>query len=198
MIPKLTEDLNIIQSLQDQPTISSSELKKQFDTAGNSIKTYLNNILTSYIDNLESNMATKEDNKKLKNELQKSLEEYKTELDNKFNAFKKEIQNSLDEVNNKIANVLKYDNFVVETYSHRTNYSPAQTVTISGTQSKEGYYPVCIAGFYQEHISIVMKGVYITSKGDNKVSYRAIATNSDWGNACNNVLTQIYILWVKK
>ncbi len=44
-LPKLTENLNIHQSLEDQPTLSSSELKAKFDEAGNKIKDYINNIL---------------------------------------------------------------------------------------------------------------------------------------------------------
>ena len=44
-LPKLTENLNIHQSLEDQPTLSSSELKVKFDEAGNKIKEYINNHL---------------------------------------------------------------------------------------------------------------------------------------------------------
>ena len=42
---KLTDDLNKVQALADQPTITSSELKATFDEAGNIIKDYINNIL---------------------------------------------------------------------------------------------------------------------------------------------------------
>ena len=48
-IPQFTEDLNIISSLADQPTMTSSELKAEFDLAGNKIKDYINNILISGI-----------------------------------------------------------------------------------------------------------------------------------------------------
>ena len=72
-LPKLTEDLNIIQSLDDQPTLTSSELKGRFDEAGNNIKDYINNILIKGIsdalevidgfgDTIEEKMKTKFEN----------------------------------------------------------------------------------------------------------------------------------------
>lgn len=43
-LPKLNDNLNIISSLPDKPTNSATELKEKFDTAGNIIKNFLNNI----------------------------------------------------------------------------------------------------------------------------------------------------------
>jgi hypothetical protein len=48
-LTKLTEDLNIIQSLNDTPTESASELKAKFDEAGNTIKTFINDTLIEEI-----------------------------------------------------------------------------------------------------------------------------------------------------
>ena len=198
MIDKFTEKLNIIESLPDQPTLNANELKRQFDLAGNLIKDFLNDILLPYVEKMESNMATKDDLKKFKEDIQKSLDDYIEELDNKFSKYKEGVQSLLDDINGKIENVIKYDSFVVDKYSHRANYNAGQTVTITGTQSKEGYYPVCVAGYYQEHDSLRVKGVYITSKTDGKVSYRAIVHNEDYGNGFGNILFEMYILWVKK
>lgn len=69
-LPNLTEDLNIIQSVDDQPTLTSSELKERFDEAGNKIKDYINNVLIKGINetlkvvegfenSIESKMKTK-------------------------------------------------------------------------------------------------------------------------------------------
>ena len=48
-IPQLTTDLNIIQTLADEPNdttgLTSTELKAKFDVAGNLIKTYINDFL---------------------------------------------------------------------------------------------------------------------------------------------------------
>lgn len=55
-LTKLTENLNIHQSLPDKPAQTSTELKELFDRAGNIIKQYINNTLTSEVD---SNLNTK-------------------------------------------------------------------------------------------------------------------------------------------
>ena len=47
---KLTENLDFISTLPDQPTTSAAELKREFDKAGNIIKDYINNILITQVD----------------------------------------------------------------------------------------------------------------------------------------------------
>lgn len=54
-LSKLTDDLNVVQGLPDSPNagvggLTSTQLKVKFDTAGNAIKTYLNNTLTTETD----------------------------------------------------------------------------------------------------------------------------------------------------
>ena len=53
-LEKLTTDLNIIQSLVDEPNdvggMTSTQAKSAFDSAGNIIKDYINNVLTPAID----------------------------------------------------------------------------------------------------------------------------------------------------
>ena len=49
-LTKLTENLNVHQSLPDQPSQTASELKRIFDSAGNMIKEYINDTLTSEVD----------------------------------------------------------------------------------------------------------------------------------------------------
>lgn len=55
-ITKLTDDLDIIQALDDLPNdtgtppLSAAELKAKFDEAGNTIKTYINDTLTDEVD----------------------------------------------------------------------------------------------------------------------------------------------------
>ena len=48
-IPKLTENLNIIQSLDNQPALTPEQLKEKFDEASNIIKTYINDTLVDGI-----------------------------------------------------------------------------------------------------------------------------------------------------
>lgn len=57
-LTKLTENLNNISSLPDRPTETSEELKAKFDKAGNTIKEYINEVLTVEIEKLINNTAS--------------------------------------------------------------------------------------------------------------------------------------------
>lgn len=61
-ISKFTKDMAIIAALDDEPNdvggLSGQQLKEKFDEAGTSIKSYLNNTLTTEID---ANLATKDE-----------------------------------------------------------------------------------------------------------------------------------------
>ena len=46
----LTENLNVHQSLPDQPALTATELKQKFDEAANKLKTYINETLTPELD----------------------------------------------------------------------------------------------------------------------------------------------------
>lgn len=56
-LTKLTDNLNEIQSLADKPTQTATQLKQAFDNAGNTIKDYINNTLTSEIDTVTSSQS---------------------------------------------------------------------------------------------------------------------------------------------
>lgn len=56
-LTKLTDNLNIIQTLADQPTQTATELKQAFDSASNTIKTYINSTLTSEVDTILANLT---------------------------------------------------------------------------------------------------------------------------------------------
>lgn len=51
-LTKLTENLNKVSSLPDKPTLQSDELKAVFDESGNIIKEYINDTLTTEVENL--------------------------------------------------------------------------------------------------------------------------------------------------
>lgn len=73
-IPKLTADLNIHQSLEDQPTLSASELKQVWDKPANDIKDFINDVLIEGI-----------------NSAIEKMEGFGDVLDNKVNAKLQEI-----------------------------------------------------------------------------------------------------------
>ena len=51
MIEKLNANVNIISTLDDKPTLSSTELKRKFDEGPEIIKNYINNILVPAMNN---------------------------------------------------------------------------------------------------------------------------------------------------
>lgn len=59
-LTKLTENLNVHQSLADKPALSAEELKSKFDEAANKIKNYLNDTLIKELDTLVSTLQTKD------------------------------------------------------------------------------------------------------------------------------------------
>lgn len=57
-LTKLTENVNVHQSLPDKPTLSAAELKQAFDSAADTIKTYLNTTLSSELDTIIANLQS--------------------------------------------------------------------------------------------------------------------------------------------
>ena len=55
-LTELTANLNKIQSLSDQPAMTSTELKQEFDKSGNIIKEYINETLTKELDTIITNL----------------------------------------------------------------------------------------------------------------------------------------------
>ena len=61
-LTELTQNLNAIQSLPDQPTLTADELKAEFDKSANLIKEYLNDTLLSELNTLLTNLQNKDIN----------------------------------------------------------------------------------------------------------------------------------------
>lgn len=57
-LTKFTESTNIISELDDQPSLTATELKAKFDEVGGKIKTYLNNTLTTETEQLVATEKT--------------------------------------------------------------------------------------------------------------------------------------------
>lgn len=64
-LTKCVADTNNISSLPDRPALTSAELKNKFDKAGADIKSFLNNTLTTEVDNALANKVNAEANKSL-------------------------------------------------------------------------------------------------------------------------------------
>lgn len=189
---KLTENLDIISNLPNQPTESAEELKKQFDKAGNIIKNYLNSKVQPAVENLENGQQDyltitnfndyKEEQEKFQSDIDEKLEGY--------DDFKTQTTNKLNEIT-------KYNDFAVEQYSYAFNLNgPFANAYGDKTIEKRGYYPLAIAGFDNTQIDHgTVQRVILTSRnaGSGLVSY-TIHNRDD--EAKSGTLT-VYVLWVK-
>lgn len=59
-LTELTSNLNIHQSLPDQPALTADELKEEFDKAGNFIKEYLNETLLVELNGIINSLQNKD------------------------------------------------------------------------------------------------------------------------------------------
>ena len=55
---QLEDDLNFISSLPDRPAMATADLKREFDKAGNRIKTYINSIMLPDLVDFQTNIET--------------------------------------------------------------------------------------------------------------------------------------------
>ncbi len=123
-LSKLTENMNNVQGLADKPVEAPEILKQVFDKAGNDIKSYINDTLTTQIDVLISNLQSgKIDTNKIVNDPTTGGSTYvaSAEIVKSLNA---RVDTILSDVDTKIQNLgLK---------------SGATTQITSGTSTPEG------------------------------------------------------------
>lgn len=85
-IQTFDEDMNIIQALDDKPTLSSDVVKAKFDEAGNKIKNYMNGTIVPAIRNIDfdivNNLVSGGTNKPLSAEMGKQLNDTKQKIIN--------------------------------------------------------------------------------------------------------------------
>ena len=198
---KLTDDLNIISSLPENPALTSSEFRAKFDEAGKIIKNYINNIVEPAVTNAENNISNKADMAQLNeisNNLSTSMEQFKNEVNTEL-----ETQgNSLGEL---VEKATQYgDVSITETPTYTINHGHGGVKTHTATITKAGYFPLCIAGFvsegvneYHNSISPALLDLYLTETkiGSCKVNARLeVSNNSNWNY---HSMYKARILWVK-
>ena len=86
-LTKLTENLNNVSSLPDKPSLQAEELKALFDMAGNTIKLYLNEVLTQEIDTIITEITNSITGNKT--ELTTKITDIENSIKNKQNTIKK-------------------------------------------------------------------------------------------------------------
>lgn len=188
-LPKLTENLNIHQSLEDQPTLSSSELKVKFDEAGNKIKDYINNIL---IETLLLEVP-----KEISDKIQIAIDDINDTLD----SLKGEIDNKLEEFNNtmsdNLSKTINNDDFITSSHSGNYSLTPGASSSPSVTVTKAGYYPLGVVGMANTTANWCdLKKWGLTSRNSGSAVFNYTIVNGDGGNNRSGSVT-FTILWVK-
>lgn len=200
-LTKLTEDLNNVQSLEDQPTITSNELKQTFDKAGNDIKDYINNILIPDV-----RKALEEVDESLRAELEKKL----AELTKKMNTLQEKLDSDLaqikeeisDLINNQVAKSTSYGDFVI------TNNQVGLSTNIQYGRSEAqqtfynaGYKPIAIVGYstsYDYNQQWEMREYSLSWIGDGAATARVVANPiTNKGNVYYSTTVTLQILWIK-
>lgn len=221
-IPQFTEDLNIISSLADQPTMTSSELKAEFDLAGNKIKDYINNTFLPKLDDVLSDITATDviyddsETELTATNVQDAIEKIKELIDGlSFTAsnisFDKgntgmlatnvqtaivELKTAINTLSTSVSSKLRYSDFAFSTTTLSGTLSAGTNKVGTQNISKGGYFPLGIIGEENNQEAIDIRRQQLTSKsnGSGVISY--IIQNEDYGNPRSYTI-KFDILWVK-
>lgn len=186
---KLTENLNIIQNLANQPTENAKDLKRKFDEAGNIIKNYLNDVVEPAVTQIEGDYVKGVD-----------FNNYKKEIKDNLNAFNTKLQQVTQELSNSIGLSTSYKDFVVTTNNNQlleTNIQYGQD-TKTPTFTKEGYKPLAMVGWTTTNKAWNISEVYTKSIiGSSITVYIRGNSMPNHGNIYDSTTVSVHILWVK-
>lgn len=188
---KLTENLNIIQNLSNQPTENAEELKRAFDEAGNIIKNYLNEVVEPAVSGIEGNYTTTEMLSTFKKDINKTLEDLQKNIN-------ETIQGQIDDLTDSADKKAVYSDFIVENKSIHYVRTQSQGGAVTGTFSKSGYKPLGLVGHYYTNIySATQNGAYVTAIDDTNISIQGYVARGNTGGTTEGDLI-VSILWVIK
>lgn len=194
-LTKLNDNLNIHQSLPDNPTLTADELKKKFDEGVNIIKKYLNDL---FIPELESSVSTEIEDK-IK-EFNKSLEEFKNGINEDIDTFKDTITKS---INSAKESMTIDSDFVITTNNQIQLTTDIQYGRSTNRKAfnKTGYKPLGVVGYsvpynYNEKWSISEYNMEKSENGSATVYVEGNPTTNK-GNITYSTTVTVQILWVK-
>lgn len=202
---QLEDDLNFISSLPDRPAMATADLKREFDKAGNRIKTYINSImlpdLVDFQTNIETTISTQigglrteleEDMTTLQTTLEGEMTDLSTNLNSAMNQLRSDVESS-------IGGKVSSGDFVITTHnqdvepSYGYNYETRNT-----TATKSGYKALgCVGWTVTNNVGDVrVYGVRTTAVGNGTCTIEL----KTWGNTSgrNNATFNLSILWVKQ
>ena len=186
---KLTENLNIIQNLSNQPTENAEELKRKFDEAGNIIKNYLNDTVEPSVTKIENDHVTSIDFNNYKKEIKEDIDKFDTKL-----------QQATQELSKSIGLSTSYGDFEFTTNNNQlleTNIQYGQD-TKTPTFTKEGYKPLAMVGWTTTNKAWNISEVYTKSIiGSSITVYIRGNSMPNHGNIYDSTTVSVHILWVK-
>lgn len=212
---RLTEDLNIIQTLADQPTLTATELKQKFDTAGNKIKDYINSLL---LDDIEDAFGELED------AIEEAIQTIQEFIDNltaedisydnttsgmtatnvqdaidELKGITNNLNSSIGSTNTNVGKKTIYSDFQILGAGATPTITPLQDYSGTITINKSGFFPIGIVGmnFLRTFADMQLLRWEMTSASSGRavVTYRILnadntrtLTPTVWAN----------VLWVKE
>lgn len=212
-LPSFTKDMNIIQTLDDQPALTPSQLKSKFDEGGKSLKEYINDTLlpaiqtdvgneinsqtgnlettlTEYIDTEVNNLKTN-DIDPISNSVS-TLQGQVNGLQTSVNS----LQNSDTGLQNQINQRTKWSDFSISTESVYRQFGVGEQRSENISIYKAGYYPIAIAGFSSSDDSINIGTLRLTSSANSSGVISLTLHNQDYGNIRASWIG-FDILWVR-
>lgn len=202
---QLEDDLNFISSLPDRPAMATADLKREFDKAGNRIKTYINSImlpdLVDFQTNIETTISTQIGG--LRTELEEDMTTLQTTLEGEMSTLETNLNGSMDslrtELTSAVSGKVASGDFVITQHtqgvepSYGYNY---ETRTTTATNS--GYKALGCVGWTiaQDIGNIRVDGVRTTAIGNGTCTIE-LRTFGNTGDRNHGTFT-LSILWVKQ
>ena len=152
-IPEFTENVNIHQSLPDQPTLTPTELKIKWDEGVSKIKNYINLVLLPALrDGVTSELESS------KQDILDSVNDLLSELENDIGTTIKELDSKITAVNNSIASInsklstvtnattasITMGSGIAKTHAYVFKQGNVVTLYVEGTCNVPGYTPVTL------------------------------------------------------
>lgn len=141
---QLEDDLNFISSLPDRPAMATADLKREFDKAGNRIKTYINSImlpdLVDFQTNIETTISTQISG--LRTELGEDMTTLQTTLEGEMTALQETVNTALTQ---GLGAKTSYEDFVTESKDVSYHLGQSDTKDLTFTYSKPNYFPLAIS-----------------------------------------------------
>lgn len=206
----LETNLNYISSLPDDPTITTSALKQEFDKAGNVIKNFINSVLEAeitsdiatclasakaYADEAVGAISLTASNISYDNsssgliadDTQEAIDELKTT-----------ITSSISSITTDVSKKSVYSDFPTTTGTATVNVSPLQDYIGTVTVTANGHYPLGVVGvhFSRTYADMQLLRWQITSKSNGRavVTYRIL--NAD-NTRTLSATVSFDVLWAK-